>query len=366
MDSVNGYAAGASAAVDYSTYGLLVAQSTETSSRLNTLTEQASTGLVSSVFSGLGAGAATTLDLRAEIGAQQAQIAGISSADGKLTLTQSVLTQIGAIASDFYAQTNTLNQVNPGNVDVVAAAARSSLVQLAGLLNTQDGDDYLFAGSDTGQAPVPGADAILSSPFFTTISTAVLALNTNGAAATEAATLATASSNAPGTSPFSAQLSQSSVAVRATLPSVEIGNGQRVPIGIAAGANAAAISSGGSTTGSYIRDLLRGLATLGSLSSGQVDTTGFGDLVADTRLSLGGAVGAIADEQGILGNTQTQIDATGTLLTASSTALQSQVSNIEDVNIAAVSTELTQTQANLQASYKLIAGMSNVSLLKYL
>ena len=361
-----GYVAGAPTADDYGTYGLLVSQSSQVRAQLNTLTEQASSGLVSSVFSGLGSGSKTTLDLRSEIAQQQAQIYGISSADQKLTLTQTVLTQIGSIASSFTAQAATLNNSATANIDVVAASARASLQQLAGLLDTKNGSDYLFAGSETGQAPVPNPDAILSSGFYTGINGAVQSLATNGGSATIASTLAIASSNAAGTSPFSPQLSQSPTTLRPGLASVDLGNGTRLTIGVAASANTAAVSGGSSTTGSYVRDLLRSLATIGSLSSAQANTPGFTALVQDTQQSLSSAVGALADEQGILGNTQTQVDGVGKLLTSTKTALTGQVSNIEDVDLAVVSTQLAQTQASLQASYKLISTLSTHSLLTYL
>ena len=361
-----GYADGASAAGDYGTYALLVAQSSQLNSRINTLTEQASSGLVSTVFSGLGGAAQESLDLSSQVAVQTAQINGISTADQRLTLTQSVLGQIGSIASSFASQTTSLNTLNPENVDNVAASARASLQQLAGLLNTQNGQDYLFGGSDTGEPPVPDPDAILTSGFYTGIQTAVQGLAGNGAASTIASTLASASSNAPGTSPFNAALSQPAATLQAELPTVEIGGGARVTIGVVASANTAATSGGTSTTGSYVRDLMRALATLGSLSSTQVNDAGFAGLVADTAATLNSAVAAAADDQGFLGNTQTQINAASTSLSADNTALTGQIANIQDVNIASVSTQLTQTQANLQASYKLIVNLSSDSLVSYL
>jgi flagellar hook-associated protein 3 FlgL len=366
MSLVNSYSAGATTAGQYGTYGLLVAQSNQVRAQLDTLTEQSSTGLVSTVFSGLRGAASTAIDLNGEVTQQQALIGGISSADEKMTLTQSLLGQIGSIASDFYDQVGTLTNADPASVDVVAGAARSALQQLAGLLDTQNGADYLFAGTDSGAAPVPDPADILTSDFYTSINASVTALGTNGAPATIAATLATASSNAPGVSPFSTALSQPASALQSLLPTVAIGNGQSVTIGVVASANTAATSQGSSTTGSYVRDLMRSLATLGSLSSSQVDNTGFDALVSDTRASLSSVVGGVADEQGILGDTQNRIDASSTLLTNTNVALTGQISMIQDVDLASVSTQLSLTQAQLDASYKMIAGIGADSLLQYL
>ena len=49
------------------------------------------------------------------------------------------------------------------------------------------------------------------------------------------------------------------------------------------------------TTGSYMRDMLRALATIGSLTSTQANVPGFQDLVQDTRTSLIGAISAHGD-----------------------------------------------------------------------
>jgi len=49
-----------------------------------------------------------------------------------------------------------------------------------------------------------------------------------------------------------------------------------------------------------------------------------------------------------------------------STSLQTQVGNVEDVDMAQTLSKLTQTQTQLQASYQLISGLQSLSLAKYL
>ena len=67
---------------------------------------------------------------------------------------------------------------------------------------------------------------------------------------------------------------------------MEIGDGHTVQLGLLASGNVAVSSTGSSTTGSYMRDLMRALATVGSLSSTQQNDPGFQALVQDTRSSL--------------------------------------------------------------------------------
>ena len=115
-----------------------------------------------------------------------------------------------------------------------------------------------------------------------------------------------------------------------------------------------------------MRDVLRGLATLGALSSTQVNDTGFATLVQDTYTSLGGAITALNQDAGVLGDTQSQLQSQTQASTDTVTALQSQLSGAQDVNMAATISQLTQTQTQLQASYRVIADSQSLSLVTYL
>ena len=336
----------------YGILGTLIADSGAVRQRLGTLTQQAGDGLVSDTYAGLGAqAAATSLSLSPAIAHATALQAGIGAATSQLSVAQGALSSISGIASSFYSQTLTLDGVNPGDVDSVAAAARTALAQVAGLLDTKDGDSYVFAGQDSGNPPVPDPDQIASSGFATQIAAAVAGLGASGAPAAIAATLAVGQSNAAGTSPFSAALSQPAAGLAALRSSVSTGDGQRQATGILASGNGAAASAGGSTTGSYTRDILRGLATLAGLSSAQLGTPGFAAVVGDVRSGLGSAVAALNQDAGILGNQQTQLTATQTQLGDTATTLKAQLSSVQEVDPAQTLTQLTATQTQLQASY---------------
>jgi flagellar hook-associated protein 3 FlgL len=272
-----------------------------------------------------------------------------------------------------------VDSVDSSDVDSIAASARDALNQVAGLLDTQDAGVYVFAGQDTGNPPVPNPNSILTSGFYTQINNSVSAFNgvaPNDAASVANATFAVATSNAPGTSPFSTYLSQPAAALQAALPTVQVGQSSSEPIGIPASANGLipnSVSSGTtitggppSTTGSYMRDVLRALATIGSLSSAQVSDPGFQDLVQDTRVSLSSAVSAVGQDAGVLGNVQSSLTSTQTQLSDTQTALTTQVSSAQDVDMASTLSQLSLVQTQMQASYQLIAGLSGLSLVKFL
>ena len=353
----------ATGATGYGIIHQLVGDSANINKTLETLNQQAATGLIADTYAGLGAGARTSLDLRPLIAHQQTWQNGIDAATGQMQVAQTAMTQIQQVASNLYAQLNTLNGLDPQSVDTAAASARQSLQQVAGLLDSQDGDTYVFAGQDSGNPPIPNPDQITSGGFYTQISAAVAGLGANAGTVT-AATLGIAGSNAAGTSPFSAALSQPASSI--PVATVETGQAQRSQIGLLASANSFAASTGPSTTGSYMRDVLRALATIGSLSSSQVSAGGFQGLVQAPRTSLGNARSAMGDAMGVRGNRQTQLGTTKTELGDTVTALTSQVSAAENVDMASTLSSLTQTQTQLQASYQLIAGASGLSLVKFL
>jgi flagellar hook-associated protein 3 FlgL len=360
-----------SAAVSASTiYGgvdaTLLRDSSAVRQQLDTLVQQAASGYQADTYAGLGGNAATALALGPQIATAQGWQNDINAATAQMQVAQTALSQISSIASTFYADTNNLNGLDPSQVDSTASDAQSALQQVAGLLDSTDGNLYVFGGQDSTNPPVPDPGNILSSGFVAQIGSAVAGLATTGGVGVIAQTLAIASSNAAGTSPFSAAMSQPAATLQAQRPTVATGAGQQVPFAIPASANGFIASTGTSTTGSYTRDILRALATLGSLSSTQVNDAGFAAVVQDVHTSLGDAITALNQDAGALGNTQSTLATEQTTLGSTVTALQSQLSGAQDANMTTTLSSLTQTQTRLQASYQLLSGEQYYSLARFL
>ncbi len=351
---------------DYGQMASLISDSAAVKQHLDQLTTQVSTGLVSQTYAGLGSAAVVSLNLNPQIAALQTWQNNINQAASGMQVTQTAMTQIQQIAANFLAQTGNLEGTDASEVDSVAASAQQALVQVAGLLDTQDGNAYVFAGQDSSNPPVPDPDSILSSGFYTQIAAQVGLLGTQGAAATTANTLVIGGSNAPGLSPFSAYLSQPSTSLQA--PTIQIGQGQTASVGLLASANSAVTSTGVGTTstGSYMRDLMTALATIGAMSSSQTGDAGFTTLVQSTNATLTGAVSAMAEDVGVLGNTQTNLTTAQTTMSDTATALTTQVGDVQDVDVAQAMSNLSLVQTQLQGSYQVIAAMSGLSLVKFL
>lgn len=306
----------------------LAANSTAVQQQLAAVLEQQSTGRVSDSYAGLNTAVRTSVDLRPAMAQSQTWQANIDAAGARLDLTQTVMKQISAVAQEFYAQTNNINDINAADVPNIAAQAKSALQQVAQLLNTKQGDTYVFAGQDSHNAPVPDTDPAA-------VGAALLASDT-------------------ATSPFSATLGTA-------VPQVEVGDGQFVSVGLVANANTLSTSQA-PTTGSYMRDLMRGLATLANMTPATATLA----LGADTRTRLGSAITAMATETGALGTVQADLQARQATLAAVQTTLTKQVSGVEEADMALVATRVASLQTQLQASYQVIAGVKSLTLANFL
>ena len=218
-----------------------------------------------------------------------------------------------------------LNGINPSEVDSVATSAQDALKEIAGLLDTQDGDTYVFGGANSANLPVPDPSGILASGFYTQIATAVGNLGAAGAAATAAATLGIASSNAAGTSPFSVYTSQPASTLQAQIPTRPDGRGpEHADRPARQRQHRHRIDREFDDRLLYARsDAIPRHARLAVEHTGErhgVRRAGG----RDTTSSLQGAINAMAGDTGVLGNRQAALTATQTNLADTQTALTTQ------------------------------------------
>ena len=357
---------GAGGPANYGMMENLVGNAASVRQKLNTLTTQIYTGRTAGTYAGLGTGVKISLDLVPQIAHAKTWQANIDAAAGNMQVTQAAMSRLQQITNNLFGQLPHLNNSATSEIDSIASQARTALQEVANLLNTKNGDTYVFAGADSANPPVPNPDSILSSGFYTQVNSAIGGLAINGAALTAASTLGIASSNAAGTTPFSTYQSQPAAVLQPQISTVQVSETQRTPIGLLASANASVTSLGASTTGSYMRDLMRSLATIGSLNSSQSGLSGFRGLISDTTASLGDAITAMASDAGNLGNTQTNLTATKDNLSDMVIALSGQVSSVQDVDMAAALSQLQLVQTQMQSSYQLISSYSSLSLVKFL
>ena len=324
MSAIGAYGASS----DYGQILQLLDNSASVRQQLQKAQQQTATGRVSETYAGLGAGARVSLDLGPQIAHQQTWQRNIDVAAGRLNSSQTALQAIADIASTAFAKTNTLNNLSETDVASIKNLATQGLQQVADLLNTKVGDVYIFAGQDTSNPPVPDTSPAVTAP-------ALLASDT-------------------ATPPFSATIGTSA-------PTVEVGEGERVSVGVLANKNTFAVSAA-PTSGSFARDILHALATLTTATSGSTLLA----TAADARARLNSAISAIATEQGALGTVQASLQARKDQSAQTVITLSSQVSDVQDVDLAATLTRTSNLQTQLQASYQIIASLKNLSLAQFI
>src|SRR5271154_2360719 len=145
---------GAISGAGYPALGQLVASLAQTNKAFNTLTEQASSGLISQTYAGLGGTAPVALSLAPQIDNLQVSQNNIAAASGPAQVTQTAMAQIQSIASKLLSEMPGLDGLDPIQVDTIAASARSDLATVADLLDSQYNGVYVFAGQDTSSPPV--------------------------------------------------------------------------------------------------------------------------------------------------------------------------------------------------------------------
>ncbi len=333
--------------------------------QLQGLTRQLGSGQRGQVLGDLAAELPRALDLRGEIARRDAYTGSIGQAEARATATQSAMERLIEIGREFgETVAMKLDPRDPDSVGPYAQRARAALVEVGQILNTRYSGEYLFGGSDFANPPVPDPDALPTGTMAQSITTAVGSLG-GGNAATVAATTLNAAQNDD--SPFSSFLADPTgglVEARRSIPAEE---GAKIDWGLFANRNAAAVSTG-ETTGSWARDLMRGLMSLAALTPETATNApdDFQAFAATIREGLRSATTAMAEEAGALGQVEARIGAMKRRHEDTQVALRSQLAGIEEVDLAETLTRLQATQTTLEASYGAIARLGQLSLAQFL
>lgn len=132
-------------------------------SQLDEYTRQISTGKKSDTYAGLGVQRGVSISLRSQLSAIEGYDAAGQMASTRINLAQTALSSMTTIASNTKsAILQSINVSGVGSANQVQTTAKYSLDELVGLLNTQVGGRYLFAGKQTDQPAVETADHILN------------------------------------------------------------------------------------------------------------------------------------------------------------------------------------------------------------
>lgn len=338
-------------------------------SQYSVLQQQTTTGKVATSYAGLGTAAGQAISLQAATSQADAYTQTIAAAQGRAAVQQDALTQINSIVSGMAAKALTLSVSSaPATVDGVAAEAKQALAQVVSLLNTRNGNNYVFSGADISNPPVPAPDQILSSGLFTKIGAQVASLAAPGAppASTVIAnTVSIAKDPAAGTTIFSGYLT--GPGATASSGTIAIADGQRVSLDVSANRNAGVTSDPSiAGTGSAINDILRSLSVIANSSGAIAGSAGFSALIKDASATLTSAGSTLTAQAGVIGLTQNALTAATASHASLKTALTTQLSGLIDVDMASTISKLQAVGSQLQASYNVLSIARSLNLASYL
>ena len=341
--------------------------------RMTVLGEQLSTGRKSNSYASvekdgsIGRDTPKAINLRAELSRREAYQTSIGQTLSKITVTQDVLTKLSSIAETFHANTAKLmGASSSADIPVQAAAAKSAMAEVAALLNETLNGEYLFSGSDSSNPPIPNPGAITTSGMGRAIIDAVGALNGSNVSTVLADTKSLAESDVAGTTPFSDFLSDPTKGSTEARRNIIGNDSERVEYGVHANRNAA-VTSLGETTGSWARDLLRGLASIAGLTPAKANLgADYTTFITKVRQGLDSAVKTLALERGALGTTEKRLQEISTHQESVTITLTSQLSSLEEVDMAKTITAFQATQSQLEASYRAMSLAQQLSLTRFL
>jgi flagellin-like hook-associated protein FlgL len=348
----------------------LASETARLRTQLETLTRQAATGQRSSRLGDLAPDVPRAISLRAQSGRLEAYDRVLTQSVGRTEIMQRSLNRLTEIAREFRATVlPRLYGRDALALDTVKAQARAALTEMGHLLNARHAGEYLFSGSDIGRPPIPNPEGLATGQMAQDVAAAVATLNPSGAAAVLNGTRTAVQSNAAGVSPFSdflrdeAALSAADREPRRAAPAAD---GQFIPYGIFADRNAVSASAG-ETAGSWARDLMRNLMSVAALQPGQVDELpAYTDLLAGLRDGFAAAERSLTEEAGGLGQVTARLEETQRRQRGVTDLLRGQIANIEEVDLATTLERLQATRTALEASYRAIGSLSELTLARFL
>ena len=303
----------------------------------------------------LGAEAGKSVSIKNEIDGLQGYTATNGIASTRLDTTATTLTSMVSAAQAISASLVTASSTG-GSTDALQATGQSSLQALLAGLNTSVDGQYAFGGINSGVPPATtynmtsdakqSVDAAFSAAFGFS--------QTSANAATISGSDMTSFLNGSFDSQFSAanwsaKWSQASD----TTISSKIAPSQSVTTSVSANATA-------------FRQIAEAYTMLGEFTGSNMSADAKAAVVSKATTLVNSGLAALNDVQTGVGISQAAMTSADTGLSAQTTVLTNQISDMESVDPLALSTRVTALQNQLQASYELTSRLQSLSLTNYI
>jgi flagellar hook-associated protein 3 FlgL len=277
---------------------------------------QVATGFVSTTYGGIGNQTAALESAQTQGSLANGYVATAQLASNQVNLQDAQLTQLSSLASQL--QQDITTAVANGNGGTLMSQAQNIFEQTVQILNSQDANgNYIYSGGKTNTAPVT-----------TTTLAQLMAL--------------------PSASQAFANGTQKA--------SVQVGSNENVQVGVLA-----------SDVGTQLMQTLQDIANSNASSNfGTQLTSAQSTFLSNEIPNAQTASQTINDASGTNGEVYQQLQSAVTAQQSMSTLYQGFASDIQNVDMATASTNLSENQTALQAALEVTAQMGQLSLLNYL
>ena len=251
---------------------------------------------------------------------------------------------------------------------VVVAGARSGLEQLAGVLNTNVGGTYLFAGDQLDQQPIAPYETTPPSPAQSATAASFAAFMTATGAATKAdisaadmtayLTTGYTGGTPPATYRFSDLFTDASW-------SANWSSASDTPVSSRIGRSETVNSSVSANEGAF-RDITAAYAMLSDLGLGELNESARRAVIQTAQGQMKGGLDKVTSLRADIGTRMNRVTAANAALTAQKDIVDAAVASLEEVDLYEASQRVTRLETQLEASYTLTGRLQKLNLLDYL
>ena len=318
---------------------------------------EVSTGTYADIGLQLGGGTGQLLSLRSDVDALNGYTQTNAVASTRLSATDTALTSMLSTAQSLSA-TLTSAQSTGSSTAGLAATAQGALEGLIGQLNTSAGGQFVFGGIATQTTPI--ADYTATSKAKTAVESAFQNYLTTNNISSASAMTGSQMQSFLGSSGFTSLFSSGSNGGWKDWSSA---SSQTMSTSIAPSQTASTSVSANQGTFQTIAQAYTMLTEF----TGDDMSAGVKAAVVSTAATLvSSGIAGLTDVQAGVGVTQSAISQANTQIGAQTTLLKSSASNLDSVDTYALSSQVTQLQTQLEASYSLTSRLQQLSLVNYL
>jgi flagellar hook-associated protein 3 FlgL len=318
--------------------------------------QEVSTGTYADVGVALGAQTSQDISLRSQESLLQTLTTTNNLTATNLSATQGVLSSLQTTAQNLLQSV-----IGSGSQDGVSTSlqqqAQSALQSLISGLNTTEGGNYLFSGTNTSVAPITdyysagsanqsAVDSAFSSYFgFSQTSSSVANITASQMQDFINTQFAPLFQGTNWTSNWSSASD--------TTTSSEISPSLTVSTSVSANQSA-------------FQDLAQAYTMLADLGTDNLSSSALQTLETNAENLLNAGTSGLTAIQTSVGSVQNDITSANSQMSVEMSVLSTQVGNLENVNPYEASTEVTNLQTQIETAYSLTSQLSQLSLVKYL